>query len=72
MYFYTHYVFQQSGIPADKVPYATVGTGACECITALTCVSINYIFIASAATANSRIRTLHVTYNNCGSMITGK
>ncbi|XP_013869860.1 solute carrier family 2, facilitated glucose transporter member 11 [Austrofundulus limnaeus] len=37
MYFYTHYVFQQSGIPADKIPYATIGTGACECITALTC-----------------------------------
>uniref|UniRef100_A0A8C7ZAW6 Solute carrier family 2 member 11b n=1 Tax=Oryzias sinensis TaxID=183150 RepID=A0A8C7ZAW6_9TELE len=25
------------GIPDDKIPYATVGTGACECITALTC-----------------------------------
>uniref|UniRef100_A0A8C1MMV0 Solute carrier family 2 member 11b n=1 Tax=Cyprinus carpio TaxID=7962 RepID=A0A8C1MMV0_CYPCA len=31
------YVFTQAGIPADKIPYATVGTGACECITALTC-----------------------------------
>uniref|UniRef100_A0A8C6Q1X1 Solute carrier family 2 member 11b n=1 Tax=Nothobranchius furzeri TaxID=105023 RepID=A0A8C6Q1X1_NOTFU len=37
MYFYTQYVFQQSGIPTDKIPYATVGTGACECLTALTC-----------------------------------
>ncbi|XP_047447425.1 solute carrier family 2, facilitated glucose transporter member 11b isoform X2 [Mugil cephalus] len=37
IYFYTDYVFKQSGIPIDKIPYATVGTGACECITALTC-----------------------------------
>ncbi|KAF6718783.1 Solute carrier family 2, facilitated glucose transporter member 11 [Oryzias melastigma] len=37
IYFYADYVFKQSGIPADKIPYATVGTGACECITALTC-----------------------------------
>ncbi|CAL8347974.1 unnamed protein product [Lota lota] len=37
IYFYADYVFRQSGIPADKIPYATVGTGACECITALTC-----------------------------------
>ncbi|KAM9744605.1 uncharacterized protein ACNS7B_011753 [Menidia menidia] len=37
MYFYADYVFRQSGIPTEKIPYATVGTGACECITALTC-----------------------------------
>uniref|UniRef100_A0A3B3TQ76 Solute carrier family 2 member 11b n=1 Tax=Poecilia latipinna TaxID=48699 RepID=A0A3B3TQ76_9TELE len=37
IYFYADYVFRQSGIPMDKIPYATVGTGACECITALTC-----------------------------------
>ncbi|XP_035020848.1 solute carrier family 2, facilitated glucose transporter member 11b isoform X1 [Hippoglossus stenolepis] len=37
IYFYADYVFKQSGIPADKIPYVTVGTGACECITALTC-----------------------------------
>ncbi|XP_063346027.1 solute carrier family 2, facilitated glucose transporter member 11b isoform X1 [Pelmatolapia mariae] len=37
IYFYAGYVFKQSGIPSDKIPYATVGTGACECITALTC-----------------------------------
>uniref|UniRef100_A0A8C1Y025 Solute carrier family 2, facilitated glucose transporter member 5 n=1 Tax=Cyprinus carpio TaxID=7962 RepID=A0A8C1Y025_CYPCA len=37
IYFYADYVFTQAGIPADKIPYATVGTGACECITALTC-----------------------------------
>ena len=39
IYFYTDYVFRQAGIPDDKIPYATVGTGACECLTALTCVS---------------------------------
>nr|XP_055054382.1 solute carrier family 2, facilitated glucose transporter member 11b [Misgurnus anguillicaudatus] len=37
IYFYASYVFTQAGIPADKIPYAAVGTGACECITALTC-----------------------------------
>ncbi|KAG1957923.1 solute carrier family 2, facilitated glucose transporter member 11b isoform X1 [Pimephales promelas] len=37
IYFYADYVFTQAGIPDDKIPYATVGTGACECITALTC-----------------------------------
>ncbi|XP_008280261.1 solute carrier family 2, facilitated glucose transporter member 11b isoform X1 [Stegastes partitus] len=37
IYFYADYVFRQSGIPVDKIPYVTVGTGACECITALTC-----------------------------------
>ncbi|XP_051922856.1 solute carrier family 2, facilitated glucose transporter member 11b isoform X1 [Hippocampus zosterae] len=36
-YFYAHYVFTQSGIPSERIPYATVGTGACECVTALTC-----------------------------------
>uniref|UniRef100_A0A671LMV7 Solute carrier family 2, facilitated glucose transporter member 5 n=1 Tax=Sinocyclocheilus anshuiensis TaxID=1608454 RepID=A0A671LMV7_9TELE len=43
IYFYADYVFTQAGIPADKIPYATVGTGACECITALTCVSLEFI-----------------------------
>ncbi|KAK2837317.1 hypothetical protein Q5P01_014529 [Channa striata] len=37
IYFYADYVFKQAGIPHDKIPYATAGTGACECITALTC-----------------------------------
>ncbi|XP_030000464.1 solute carrier family 2, facilitated glucose transporter member 11b isoform X2 [Sphaeramia orbicularis] len=37
IYFYAGYVFKQSGIPVDKIPYVAVGTGACECITALTC-----------------------------------
>lgn len=40
IYFYTNYLFQQAGIPSDKIPYVTIGTGACECMTALTCVSI--------------------------------
>nr|XP_043881162.1 solute carrier family 2, facilitated glucose transporter member 11-like isoform X2 [Solea senegalensis] len=37
IYFYANYVFRQSGIPVDQIPYVTIGTGACECITALTC-----------------------------------
>ncbi|XP_028270204.1 solute carrier family 2, facilitated glucose transporter member 11-like isoform X2 [Parambassis ranga] len=37
IYFYADYVFRQSGIPGEKIPYVTVGTGACECLTALTC-----------------------------------
>ncbi|XP_035495690.1 solute carrier family 2, facilitated glucose transporter member 11b [Scophthalmus maximus] len=37
IYFYADYVFRQSGIPEDRIPYVTVGTGACECVTALTC-----------------------------------
>ncbi|XP_048859254.1 solute carrier family 2, facilitated glucose transporter member 11b [Brienomyrus brachyistius] len=37
IYFYASYVFGQSGIPASKIPYVTLGTGACECLTALTC-----------------------------------
>ncbi|XP_061842411.1 solute carrier family 2, facilitated glucose transporter member 11-like isoform X1 [Nerophis lumbriciformis] len=36
IYFYTDYVFRQAGIPNDKISYATVGTGACECLTVLT------------------------------------
>ncbi|KAM8865380.1 solute carrier family 2, facilitated glucose transporter member 11b isoform 1-T1 [Synchiropus picturatus] len=37
IYFYAGYVFDEAGIAADKIPYVTVGTGACECLTALTC-----------------------------------
>ncbi|KAI4881815.1 hypothetical protein NFI96_031875 [Prochilodus magdalenae] len=38
IYFYTDYVFAEAGIPFDIIKYVTVGTGACECLTALTCV----------------------------------
>ncbi|XP_029685561.1 solute carrier family 2, facilitated glucose transporter member 11b isoform X2 [Takifugu rubripes] len=37
IYFYASYLFKESGIPAERIPYVTIGTGACECITALTC-----------------------------------
>nr|XP_043881278.1 solute carrier family 2, facilitated glucose transporter member 11-like [Solea senegalensis] len=37
IYFYAEYVFRQTGIPVDQIPYVTIGSGACECITALTC-----------------------------------
>ena len=45
IYFYADYVFRQAGISEDKIPYTVVGTGACECITALTCVSIPFVFL---------------------------
>ncbi|XP_072207002.1 solute carrier family 2, facilitated glucose transporter member 11-like isoform X3 [Excalfactoria chinensis] len=37
IYFYATYVFEQAGISAEKIPYVTLGTGTCECLTALTC-----------------------------------
>ncbi|XP_066466071.1 solute carrier family 2, facilitated glucose transporter member 11-like [Tiliqua scincoides] len=37
IYFYASYVFEEAGIPREKIPYVTLGTGACECLTALTC-----------------------------------
>ncbi|KAM4808078.1 solute carrier family 2, facilitated glucose transporter member 11-like [Rhinophrynus dorsalis] len=37
IYFYAEYVFRRAGIPVQNIPYVTVGTGICECITALTC-----------------------------------
>ncbi|KAM3940179.1 solute carrier family 2, facilitated glucose transporter member 9-like [Leptodactylus fuscus] len=37
IYFYAQYVFTKSGIPTENIPYVTVGTGVCECITAMTC-----------------------------------
>uniref|UniRef100_A0A8C5TC15 Solute carrier family 2, facilitated glucose transporter member 5 n=1 Tax=Malurus cyaneus samueli TaxID=2593467 RepID=A0A8C5TC15_9PASS len=38
MYFYAAYVFQEAGIPQDKIPYVVIGTGSCELITSVTCV----------------------------------
>ncbi|KAF3850874.1 hypothetical protein F7725_012646 [Dissostichus mawsoni] len=37
IYFYANYLFTQSGISAERIPYVTLGTGACELVTALTC-----------------------------------
>ncbi|XP_075425127.1 solute carrier family 2, facilitated glucose transporter member 11-like isoform X3 [Ascaphus truei] len=37
IYFYAEYVFTKAGIPAENIPYVTLGTGLCECVTALTC-----------------------------------
>ncbi|XP_063171996.1 solute carrier family 2, facilitated glucose transporter member 11-like isoform X2 [Candoia aspera] len=37
IYFYASYVFEETGIPQEKIPYVTLGTGVCECLTALTC-----------------------------------
>ncbi|XP_068018044.1 solute carrier family 2, facilitated glucose transporter member 11-like isoform X3 [Melanerpes formicivorus] len=37
IYFYATYIFEQAGITSEQIPYVTLGTGACECLTALTC-----------------------------------
>uniref|UniRef100_A0A8D0GFT5 Solute carrier family 2 member 11 n=1 Tax=Sphenodon punctatus TaxID=8508 RepID=A0A8D0GFT5_SPHPU len=37
MYFYASYVFQEAGIPYDKIQYIIIGTGSCELIAAVTC-----------------------------------
>ncbi|XP_065548898.1 solute carrier family 2, facilitated glucose transporter member 11-like isoform X4 [Lathamus discolor] len=44
IYFYATYIFEQAGISAEQIPYVTLGTGACECLTALTCgLLIDYV-----------------------------
>lgn len=40
MYSYAAYVFQEAGIPQDKIPYVVIGTGSCELITSVTCVRL--------------------------------
>ncbi|KAL6475213.1 hypothetical protein MHYP_G00162530 [Metynnis hypsauchen] len=35
IYFYSSYIFQEAGIPTDKIQYATIGTGACEFIASI-------------------------------------
>ncbi|ROK76644.1 Solute carrier family 2, facilitated glucose transporter member 11 [Anabarilius grahami] len=37
IYFYASYIFQEAGIPTDKIQYVTIGTGACEFTSALAC-----------------------------------
>ncbi|XP_078410076.1 solute carrier family 2, facilitated glucose transporter member 11b isoform X3 [Cetorhinus maximus] len=37
IYFYATYVFNQAGIAEAYIPYVTMGTGACECVSALCC-----------------------------------
>ncbi|XP_007908583.1 solute carrier family 2, facilitated glucose transporter member 11b [Callorhinchus milii] len=37
IYFYATYVFKQAGIAQEYIPYAALGSGACECLTALSC-----------------------------------
>ncbi|XP_017669571.1 PREDICTED: solute carrier family 2, facilitated glucose transporter member 11-like isoform X3 [Lepidothrix coronata] len=44
IYFYATYIFEAAGISAEKIPYVTLGTGACECLTALSCgLLIDYV-----------------------------
>ncbi|XP_075371979.1 solute carrier family 2, facilitated glucose transporter member 11 [Mycteria americana] len=37
MYFYAAHVFQEAGIPQDKIPYVVISTGSCELIMSVTC-----------------------------------
>ncbi|XP_032833028.1 solute carrier family 2, facilitated glucose transporter member 5-like isoform X2 [Petromyzon marinus] len=37
IYFYSTYVFKEAKIPEEKIPYVTLGTGAAEIITAMSC-----------------------------------
>ncbi|XP_016296367.1 solute carrier family 2, facilitated glucose transporter member 11 [Sinocyclocheilus anshuiensis] len=37
IYFYASYIFQEAGIPTDRIQYVTIGTGACEFTSALVC-----------------------------------
>ncbi|XP_067285645.1 solute carrier family 2, facilitated glucose transporter member 11 [Pseudorasbora parva] len=37
IYFYASYIFQEAGIPGNKIQYVTIGTGACEFGAALAC-----------------------------------
>ncbi|XP_058261492.1 solute carrier family 2, facilitated glucose transporter member 11 [Hemibagrus wyckioides] len=37
IYFYASYIFQEAGIPMDKIQYVTIGTGACEFTAAIMC-----------------------------------
>ncbi|XP_057262147.1 solute carrier family 2, facilitated glucose transporter member 11-like isoform X1 [Pezoporus wallicus] len=70
IYFYATYIFEQAGISAEQIPYVTLGTGACECLTALTCgllidyVGRRYLIIGGylLMTLWSIVLTLSLTY----------
>jgi len=40
MYSYAAYVFQDTGIPQDKIPYVIISTGSCELIMSVTCMRL--------------------------------
>uniref|UniRef100_A0A8C0BPI0 Uncharacterized protein n=1 Tax=Buteo japonicus TaxID=224669 RepID=A0A8C0BPI0_9AVES len=40
MYFYAAYVFQEAGIPQDKIPYVVIIMGSCDLIMSVTCVRL--------------------------------
>lgn len=44
IYFYASSVFQEAGISTDKIPYAAIGTGACEFAAVIMCVSVPVSF----------------------------
>ncbi|KAM6247140.1 solute carrier family 2, facilitated glucose transporter member 11-like isoform 4-T4 [Porphyrio hochstetteri] len=77
IYFYATYIFEQAGISAEKIPYVTLGTGACECLTALTCgllidcVGRRYLIIGGylLMTLWSVVLTLSLTYQELYSWV---
>uniref|UniRef100_A0A8B9M068 Uncharacterized protein n=1 Tax=Accipiter nisus TaxID=211598 RepID=A0A8B9M068_9AVES len=40
MYFYAAYMFQEAGIPQDKIPYVVIIMGSCDLIMSVTCVRL--------------------------------
>lgn len=64
MYFYAGYVFREAGIPHDKIQYVIIGTGCCELITAVTCVSIYAQNRCILLTQENSADIQHPTNNN--------
>uniref|UniRef100_A0A670ZVU9 Solute carrier family 2, facilitated glucose transporter member 5 n=1 Tax=Pseudonaja textilis TaxID=8673 RepID=A0A670ZVU9_PSETE len=54
MYFYASSVFQEAGIPYDKIQYSVIGTGSCELIMSMTCVRIVSPFLPTQGGLLSR------------------
>ncbi|XP_072206999.1 solute carrier family 2, facilitated glucose transporter member 11-like isoform X1 [Excalfactoria chinensis] len=77
IYFYATYVFEQAGISAEKIPYVTLGTGTCECLTALTCgllidrVGRRYLILGGylLMTLWSVVLTFSLTYQDLHSWV---
>ncbi|XP_051641832.1 solute carrier family 2, facilitated glucose transporter member 11-like isoform X2 [Manacus candei] len=77
IYFYATYIFEAAGISAEKIPYVTLGTGACECLTALSCgllidyVGRRYLIIGGylLMTLWCTVLTLSLTYQDLYSWV---
>lgn len=65
IYFYANYVFAETGIPPEKIPYVTLGTGMCECLTALTCVSRIQAFCVTTKVSFSLSKQVALLFSCC-------